>query len=148
MIIRSEQTVGDELHVASRRDVLKSRERTRLVQPPMHSVRDRWPGVTLVLARRVALQPEAPILMRCVTEPQRLEWDLEDCHPSFIRHLAARIPHRVPGKIESIFFRPYCLLLDAQWVQEERIPAPLVVKGIKDHSYLVFLVDLLAPHHV
>ena len=112
MTVRSKQRVGDELHVASRRDVFEAGQRARLIQPAMHPVRDRRPGITFVFAGRIALQPEPPVLVRGVAEAERLERDLKDCHPSFVSDLGARVPNRVPRHVESVFFCPYGFLLN------------------------------------
>src|SRR5258708_22155676 len=101
----------------------------------------------LRIPRDHAYQDHAPAYRRLLGKPQRLERNLNDHQIAIAVELGSGMPDRIEGIVGALVLRPESILLDAIRVRIEHVRMALVMEGIQPQSYLVIVVNQLAPQH-
>ncbi len=152
--------VGDELNVASRRNVFQPGHGGGLVHASLDAVGNPRPEQVFAGARNPAVQNDAPRLLRVGGEAQALERDGHQDEIAARGELGVGAPHRVERIVEAAqvarpaaavaggaAFGPERIRLDAERVRGENIGAARVVEGINhDLGRVVFINVFAAPH--
>ena len=149
--------VRNQLEVAERR-WLQAPDRARDRHPiEVELPRDGGPVGFLVLAADVALEIDAPHLVRGRRVTQGLERDGELGHPAELRGLGAHFPRAVPVEVESAprsrllvagqtaaalaFIGDLSVVLHTRGVGAEDEPVLDVLEGVEDHPEAVRVVE-------
>src|ERR1700675_2829158 len=113
-----------------------------------------WPEGIFGLAGDAAIQNESPFLLLRARKAQAFEGNRHPYDIAVAGDLAARIPHRVEGRVEvgaRLFLagslRPYGVPLHAERCGLKGICAAAVVKGVENNVDLIVVVDVLPARH-
>ncbi len=146
---RSEEPVGDELHVPARGHVGDSQEPARLVDPALDLAGDVGPERPFVLPADPPTQDQTPLLALLRRETEALEGN---GHPDDVALGGQRTPG-IPDRVERLVveipvaFDPGGISLNTERVDGEDVRTPLVVEGVQEDVDHVVAAAVFPARH-
>src|SRR5215470_1912943 len=97
----AQQSVGNELNVAGRRNAVDPGGGRSLIEPPLDAIGDSRPKQILIGARNAAVQNDPPLLFVIPGEPQALKGNFHEQQVALVRKPAFGIPNRIERGIKA-----------------------------------------------
>ncbi len=145
----AKEAIGNELHVAARRDLLQATQVCGLAGQPDDILRHPRPESLLEVAGDIALQQNAPGLHIGIGKSQALERHGDPNDVPLRRELAARVPHSIEAEVlVPIGFVVNAVALHAQRVDLELVHAVVLVEGVEPQINEVVAEDVVAGGEV
>src|SRR5579864_1955362 len=97
----AQQSIGNELNIASRRNVIDTAGGRSLIESPLYAIRDAWPEEVFVGARNTAIENDPPLLRVRLRKAQALERDRHEQHVTLAGEASFGVPHGVERLIKT-----------------------------------------------
>ncbi len=143
-VIAGQQSVGNELDVASRRDIFQTIDGSELLRQSCDALRHIRPVIVFALAEDYAIKGHSPGLLRRVRKPQALEGDGKENDVAVVQDAPGVSPQCVEAVVVSLALGVDRIGLDPQGIREKIVGAVKVAVGVQEDAHAVVLIGSFA----
>src|SRR5262249_32946926 len=147
-VVAGKKSVGNELNIATRRDVFKPLEWRELLRQPGNALCHVRPLVVFAFPQDRTVQRDTPGLLGTVRKAQTLERYREENDVAILRHAAGAAPQGVEAVIVALTFGVDGIGLHAERIRKEIICAVKIAECIEQNANGIVLIGTFALRKV
>src|SRR4030095_7002067 len=144
----SEEAVGDDLNIATGRDLLQAVQFSQLLRESGEVASDVWKPGALIVSRYVAQESDTPGLNVGVVKTQALEGNRHPYHVAICGNPAIGVPERIEAHIVVLALGGNSIKLNSQRIGCKQIGSQPIVKCIQHYPDGIIIAEVLALVHV
>ncbi len=129
--------IWNELHVATRRDVLEVGQFCFLAEAPGNPRRNLWPVIQFIPASDVTRKSNSPAIGGGRMKPQAAKRNCDPDDEAVGIDLRSRIPNRVPRVIRTLPFSPQGVGLNSFWIDVKDETVALILESVQSDFYVI-----------